>query len=357
MYSEEKYTILGIMSGTSLDGLDLVISSFIKSVNTWKYEIHRATTVRYSESVKNLLKEAYTCSGRRLTEIDVSFGKYIGEQAKLFIDSSGFSIDFIASHGHTIFHEPERGYSLQIGSGASLAAYSGYKTISNFRNLDIALGGQGAPLVPIGDELLFQDYMACLNIGGFANVSYKNQEGKRIAFDICASNFILNKLCQRLNLDYDEGGKIAASGKRIEKLAFELNSVDFYKMPYPKSLGQEWAESIIMPILGGYESKPVENLLFTYTEHIAFQISSILNVFGNEDVLVTGGGAHNIFLMDKLREFALFKTNIPEKILIDFKEALIFAFLGVLRIRGEINCLSSVTGAGKDSCSGTIYTI
>lgn len=345
------------MSGTSLDGLDLVIVSFAKNEDSWEYEIYNAKTVPYSEITKNLLREAYSCSGRRLTEINVKFGKYIGEQAKLFIDSSGISIDFIASHGHTIFHEPGLGYTLQIGSGAIITACSGYKTISDFRSLDIALGGQGAPLVPIGDKILFNEFMACLNIGGFTNVSYDNRNGERIAYDICASNFVLNKLCQQINLDFDEGGKIAASGIRIEKLAVELNLIEFYQKPFPKSLGQEWTESVVMPILAKYKNEPVKDLLYTYTEHIGLQISMSLNNLGSGDVLVSGGGAYNNFLMEKIRQHALFKTKLPEDILINYKEALIFAFLGVLRVRNEINCFCSVTGAKKDSSSGSIYTI
>jgi anhydro-N-acetylmuramic acid kinase len=357
MLTQNKYTALGVMSGTSLDGLDLLIVSFTKNGDSWEYEMHNAKTVPYSEVTKKLLREAYTCSGRRLREIDVDFGKFIGSQAKLFINLSGLSVDFIASHGHTVFHEPDLGYTLQIGSGADIAAHSGYKTICDFRSLDLALGGQGAPLVPIGDEMLFGDYMACLNIGGFANVSFRNSDGARMAYDICASNIILNKLCQKLNLDFDEDGKIAASGKRIEKLAVELNEVDFYQQSFPKSLGLEWAESTIMPILANYVQEPVKDLLFTYSEHIAFQISMALNDVGSGTVLITGGGAHNSFLIEKIRQNALYKTKLPEDVLIDYKEALIFAFLGVLRGRNDINCLASVTGAEKDSSGGSMYII
>ncbi len=357
MYPEEKYTVLGVMSGTSLDGLDLVITDLIKSDRGWEYHIYKADTVPYRVPVKKMLKEAYHCSGRRLTEIDAVFGQYIGEQAKLFIDASGISIDFISSHGHTVFHEPQKKYTLQIGSGARIAATTGYKTVCNFRNLDVALGGQGAPLVPIGDELLFENYKACLNIGGFANVSYQNNDGHRIAFDICAANFILNKLSQRLEMDYDEGGKIAAGGKRIVKLASDLNNTDYYDLSPPKSLGQEWVDLIIIPILGKFKQEPVRDLLYTYTEHIAFQISRILNNIGDGVVLVTGGGAHNLFLIEKIREYSKPKLKVPEFVLINYKEALIFALLGTLRIRNEINCLGSVTGACKNNSGGTIYAI
>lgn len=350
----KSYRVLGVMSGTSMDGLDLAVCTFSKEFSNWNYEVLVSATIPYSQSLKDMIREAYHCSGRRLTEIDIEFGKYIGQQSKLFLDSNGLTVDFIASHGHTIFHEPANGYTLQIGHGASIVANSGIRVVCNFRNLDVALGGQGAPLVPIGDELLFGQYSACLNLGGFANISY-NDSNQRAAFDICAVNFVLNKLCFRLGMDYDESGKVSSTGKRIEKLALMLNNLEYYRSSPPKSIGQEWVETYLMPVLGGYSDEKVEDLLFTYTEHVAFQISSILNKLKSVHVLVTGGGAHNLFLVKKIREYTSAKLEIPEKMLIDFKEAIIFAFLGALRVCGEVNCLASVTGASRDSCSGIIY--
>jgi anhydro-N-acetylmuramic acid kinase len=350
----KDYRFLGVMSGTSMDGLDLAVCTFSKNSSNWNYEVLSAATIPYCQSMKDMLHEAYNCTGRRLTEIDIEFGKYIGQQSKLFLDSNGLTVDFMASHGHTIFHEPAKGYTLQIGHGASIAANSGIKTVCNFRNLDVAFGGQGAPLVPIGDELLFGEYSACLNLGGFANISY-NDSYQRAAFDICAVNFVLNKLCFRLGLDYDESGKVSSTGKRIEKLALQLNNLEYYRIAPPKSIGQEWAETYLMPVLGGYSDEQARDLLYTYTEHVAFQVSTILNNLKIARVLVTGGGAHNSFLVKKIREYTSAKLEIPGKILVDFKEAIIFAFLGVLRVCGEVNCLASVTGASKDSSGGTIY--
>lgn len=354
MNSLETYRVVGVMSGTSLDGLDIAICTFRKE-DVWSYKIHKAVTIKYNQEIINLLQEAYTCSSDRLMEIDFQFGSYIGNSVLNFIDKVDEKIDFISSHGHTILHQPDKNFTLQIGSGAAIVAKTGIKTICNFRQLDVARGGQGAPLVPIGDKLLFGKYSACLNLGGFANVSFEDN-GQRIAFDICPVNILLNYLCRQIGLDYDKDGEIALSGKRIPELFDKLNSLNYYAKKAPKSLGQEWVEEHVYPIFDLFKHDDRENLIKTCTDHIAYQISKVLNmIIGDGPVLITGGGAHNKYLIHILSEIVHNSLILPDDQLIDFKEALIFAFLGVLRIRGEYNCLASVTGASKNSISGNVY--
>ncbi|MCE2773390.1 MAG: anhydro-N-acetylmuramic acid kinase [Bacteroidetes bacterium] len=341
--------IIGVMSGTSLDGLDLCACTFA-SDNT--FEIIKAETISYDASTKALLREAETCSGVRLTGIDRTYGRLIGEHIARFMNQhlKDTVITAVASHGHTIFHNPTNGYTLQIGHGSAIAAACGLPVVCDFRSLDVALGGQGAPLVPIGDQLLFGNYDACLNIGGFANISFE-ENGIRVAGDICPANYILNELSSRLHMSYDAGGAIAQSGVVIPALLAQLNNLDFYKMKFPKSLGREWVEQEIRHLLP--EILPTVDLLRTCTEHAAFQIAQSLN--GRKNTIVTGGGAFNTFLVQRIREQTTCTVEIPDDQIVAFKEALIFAYLGWLRINNRINTLKSVTGGSKDSIGGAIY--
>ncbi len=234
--------------------------------------------------------------------------------------------------------------------GGLVAALTGLSTVCDFRRADIALGGQGAPLVPIGDRDLFADYAACLNLGGFANVSMSRQD-ERIAYDICPVNFVLNHLAKNEGLDYDDRGEMAASGELNTPLLEKLNALDFYKIKYGKSLGREWVEKEIFPLLSEIENK---SALRTFTTHAAHQIARNLPSKGR--VLVTGGGAYNEFLLNEISRFQpQLKLSIPDKILLEGKEALIFAYLAKLRLEGKINVLASATGAIRDSSSGAIY--
>jgi anhydro-N-acetylmuramic acid kinase len=257
----------------------------------------------------------------------------------------------IASHGHTIFHQPEKGFTFQLGNGASIAAETGIPTVADFRTGDVALGGQGAPLVPVGDKLLFSDYESCLNLGGFANISF-DQHGKRIAFDICPVNFILNDLAQKSGWPYDTGGELGRSGNMNRELLEQLNQLAFYRQSPPKSLGREWMNHYFMPLMAADEI-PLNDQLRTAYEHIAIQISNASPVHGK--MLVTGGGAFNTFLIERLKHHLKCEIVIPHAEIIQFKEALVFAFLGLLRFMGEINCYASVTGARRDSSAGVTY--
>ena len=342
------------MSGTSLDGLDISLCKYYRKDKRWAYEFLDFECIPYSIDLVKKIRNVYDTSARKLVETDIELATYLGEKIAIFIENCKFSVDLIASHGQTIFHVPEKKYTCQIGSGAVIAAITGLPVISDFRQQDITLGGQGAPLVPIGDELLFGEYAACLNLGGFANISY-NKDGRRLAFDICAVNFVLNHFARKKNLEYDCDGKLASEGSVNNELLDKLNDLDFYKKTSPKSLGQEWVENSVFPLMNNYKELTAEDLLRTYSEHICFQISKAFLAFAGEKVLVTGGGTKNSFIMERIRELSEKKIIIPDNNLIDFKEAIVFGFLGVLRFKNEINCLASVTGAKRDSCTGALY--
>ena len=346
-----QYSI-GLMSGTSLDGVDLVYTK-ISFDTQYSFQIIHSETIAYPTYWEEELKNAFYYSKDKLNDLDKSYGIYLAELINTFIIKNNIkTIDFIASHGHTIHHKPEEGYTLQIGNGQIIASKTGVKTICDFRSQDVALGGQGAPLVPIGDQLLFQEYEYCLNLGGFANISFTNEQQERIAFDICPTNIVLNHYTNKLGLAYDDKGKIAESGTINTALLNELNELPFYKDEKPKSLGFEYVEAVIIPLIDSY-SLTIKDILATYVKHIVIQIDAKLKQNGT--VLVTGGGAFNTFLITALQAVSSNKIHIPNKRIIDYKEALIFAFLGFLRNENQVNCLKTVTGATKDHSSGVVF--
>lgn len=349
---KKSFDAIGIMSGTSLDGLDIAYCEFRIVNNKWEFDILAAETVNYPQVWLQLLSEAPTLDGLGLSLLNTSYGHWIGQTVDQFIKSNHLHPRLIASHGHTIFHRPDERMTLQIGSGAAIAAETGIITINDFRSLDIALGGQGAPLVPIGDKLLFADYTACVNIGGFANISMEI-DGKRKAFDICGVNIILNYLANKVGLPFDASGNIARSGSLNSELLNKLNSLDYYSLKGPKSLGREWVEQIIIPLINN-SNLNVPDLIRTYSHHAAMQISAKLPTEGTATAIFTGGGSHNNFLLELISGMSNCKLFIPDDKIIDFKESLIFALLGVLRLEGMVNCLSDATGASVDSCGGVI---
>ncbi|WP_340075727.1 anhydro-N-acetylmuramic acid kinase [Leptobacterium sp. I13] len=353
------YKVIGLMSGTSLDGLDIAYCHITKNNNSWNYQIVKTKSVDYTPQFQARLKTAIQLSATDLLVFHNEYGTWLGKQAAQFIAENNLEVDFIASHGHTVHHQPENGFTFQIGSGQHLANASGKKVICDFRSNDVALGGQGAPLVPIGDRLLFGNYDFCLNLGGIGNISFE-KEGERIAYDIAPINMLLNHLAQKLNKPYDKNGQLAQKGVPNNDFLEQLNALAYYHQSPPKSLGYEWFENNILPIAENI-SDAMENLLHTAVQHIAIQIAkSIKNVPTTgkiKTVLVTGGGAKNDFLIHVLQQQlgSTYKVVVPKKDSIDYKEALIFALIGVLRERNEVNCLHSVTGAAKDSSSGVIY--
>jgi anhydro-N-acetylmuramic acid kinase len=350
---KNTYHVIGLMSGTSLDGLDIAYCRFDLKNKKWHYDIIKASTVPYSEKWKYMFLSAKTLTANEFALLHSTYGHFIGNSVKEFMDSHKIKIDLIASHGQTVFHQPENGVTSQIGSGAAIAAVTACTVVSDFRSMDVALYGQGAPLVPMGDEILFGEFDACLNIGGFTNISYQ-ADGKRIAYDVCPANAVLNYLAQKAGKDYDDKGKMSAKGKISETLLAKLNSSEYYKAAKPKSMGYEWMDVHIMQHL--YQcTLPVNDQLRTFTEHIAVQISDNIKACGAKTTLLTGGGAHNTFLVKRINALLDTELTIPSALMVDYKEALIFAFLGVLRLRNEVNCLKSATGASRDSCGGAVY--
>ena len=350
--SSDIVKVIGLMSGTSLDGLDVVYVLFDKN-DYQNFNIVHSETIKYSKEWEQRLGSGITCNELELIELE---NEYTGLLSDLIIDfiakNDIKSIDFIASHGHTIFHKPDEGYTLQIGNGQTISKKTRQKVVCDFRTQDVALGGQGAPLVPIGDELLFSKYEACLNLGGFANISFK-EKGERIAFDICPVNLVLNHYAKKLGKSYDDKGTIARSGILNVSLLEKLNTLDYYYKDYPKSLGLEWVQEYILPIIEK-EEQNISIILRTVVEHVAIQIANSLE--NKVDVLVTGGGVYNEFLLERLKMRCTSEIIIPNDQLINFKEALIFAFLGLLRVDNQVNCLRSVTGAKRNHSSGEIFT-
>ncbi|MFH0894032.1 MAG: anhydro-N-acetylmuramic acid kinase [Bacteroidota bacterium] len=345
---------IGLMSGTSLDGVDVCYCSFEKKKTKWEYQIIENKTFPYSEIWKDRLVGAPKLSGTELSRLHLEYGSYLGELTKKFITKHKANPAFVSSHGHTIFHQPEKGITLQIGHGGSIAASTGITTICDFRTQDVKMGGQGAPLVPIGDKLLFSEYDFCLNLGGFANISFE-EKGKRKAFDICPCNVVLNQLSKTVGKDFDNNGALARKGSVNPKLLSELNKLKFYSLEAPKSLGREFVERNINPVINKHDN--LNDTLRTFCEHIAFQIVSIINknTTANSKMLITGGGAHNQFLTELIQKMCNAEIIIPDKRTVDFKEALVFAFLGLLRMNNQNNCLASVTGAKQDHCGGSVF--
>ncbi len=346
------FTAIGLMSGTSLDGLDICFCRFTYDNNKWDYAILATETHAYPKTIKQQIATAQNMNALEFVAFHSSYGKYTGEVVKAFMNKYHVQPNIIASHGHTIFHQPEKGFTVQIGSGAHIAVETGVDTVCDFRTTDVAAGGQGAPLVPIGDRLLFSDYSYCLNIGGFANISYESA-GERIAFDICPANYVLNHYTRNIGVDYDEDGQRAAKGNVNPELLNALNNLEFYHQQGPKSLGREWVEQVMIPTIEKY-SLSLEDKLCTFCEHIAMQIALKVNEHQGF-MLITGGGAFNKFLIQRIQAHCKIKIHIPESTVINYKEALIFAFLGTLYINNRANCLSSVTGAKRNVIGGALY--
>lgn len=353
MSKSSKYTVIGLMSGTSLDGLDIALCEFEGSDTNFSYKILKAETISYTAEQKNKLRSLPYLNVENYFKLHHQLGKFFGKEVAKFTKDIPEKPLAVASHGHTVFHQPQKGYSTQIGCGATIAAYSNTTTVCDFRSLDVALQGQGAPLVPIGDKLLFGQYKSCLNIGGIANISF-DKNNSRIAFDICFANMALNYFAQLAGSDYDKNGNWAKLGNFNENLFNELNNLEFFKLKGAKSIGREWFENEFLYCI--QKSKlQVNDILNTLVHHISFQIALVLNENNLSDVLITGGGAHNTFLIEALQNYYKGKIIIPDNITINYKEALIFAFLGYLRLNEQINTLSSVTGAKQNSVGGAVY--
>lgn len=347
--SKTQWTGLGVMSGSSLDGLDLALCSFTLLNGRWSFTIDEATTLPYSPEFREQLLGAMRGSALDLARLHRDLGAFIGTACKDLLN--GRSVDVIGSHGHTLFHLPEEGLTTQIGCGAHIATRSGMTVVCDFRTMDVALGGQGAPLVPLGEQLLFPDHKAFINLGGIVNIAV---HGRHIlGYDISPCNQALDLLAHEAGFAYDADGALARSGVVHPELLARLNALPFYTHPPPRSLGREWFDQNVAPLITD-RSIALADRLRTVVEHIAVMVTRSFKDVPNA-VLVTGGGAHNGFLLERIRALNGTTLYVPDPMIVDFKEALIFAFLGVLRMRNESTTLASVTGASRDSVGGAVY--
>lgn len=362
MSEKSKFRLIGVMSGTSLDGIDLCYAEFWKdSQKNWRYSMPFTDSIAYDDEWREKLNTAEHLSAFEYIKLDRSLGRKFGRYIRAFIDKNNLKVDFVCSHGHTIFHQPEIGITSQIGHGPEIARYSGCNVINDFRIADLAFQGQGAPLVPVGDRLLFHEYHYRLNLGGIANISFETNN-ETIAFDVSPANMPLNHFVREINLEFDNGGELAQKGHIDQNILDQLNNLPFYSSFEVKSLGKEWFIDTYLPLISKIEK--LEDKLATSVEHTALQVANVINFasqksklhFGKEKLLITGGGAYNTFLIDRIKHHCKnIDAVIPEKEIITHKEALLFAFLGCLRLKKEVNCLKSVTGATIDNCGGVIH--
>jgi anhydro-N-acetylmuramic acid kinase len=357
------YRTIGVMSGSSLDGLDIVFAEFHENAGNWNFEIKAAECFEYSDEWKERLQKATASTALEYQLLHVDYGHYLGKEINRFTEENNlhYQVGLIASHGHTSFHVPSKKMTAQLGDGAAIAAETGLPVVTDLRALDLAFGGQGAPIVPIGEKLLLKEYSTFLNLGGIANISF-NRPDNYIAFDVCPANRVLNLIAGLVNKEYDAGGQMAALGNVNQQLLNRLNELDYYQMPYPKSLANNFGTDEIFPLAKSF-GLPHNDLLRTYVEHIVQQIKLAIGnqqsvIESNSKLLVTGGGAFNNFLIGRLSEELSsigIELVVPDENLIKYKEALIMGLIGVLRWRQEYNILSSVTGAQRDSIGGAVW--
>ena len=357
------YRVIGLMSGSSMDGLDIVFTELEESGGKWNYQVKAAVCYAYNPEWLQQLQNASRMNAYDYLVLHSAYGKLTGELVNRFIEEEQLhhQVQLIASHGHTVFHAPSSGMTAQLGDGATIAAVTGINVVSDLRAMDIALGGQGAPIVPVGEKLLFKEYSFFLNLGGIANIS-ANTNDAYLAFDVCPANRVLNMLAQTVGKEYDDHGAMASAGNISEPLLAKLNALDYYRQPYPKSLANDFGISVIYPLIQSY-SLSTQDALRTYTEHIAVQLGNAIQrikptIEGIQQMLVTGGGAFNNFLMERLKAYLRtqqIEVVIPEPVLVKYKEGLVMALLGILRWREENTVLQSVTGATRSSIGGAVW--
>lgn len=336
---------LGLMSGTSLDGVDLALCRFSDVLGPGSYVVLHAATIPYPADWEERLRGAMRLSGYELTKLDRDLGRFLGETVAAFLKNIGHEGIILASHGHTVFHAPQEGFTLQIGHGPSLRRAAGLPTVYDFRSADVAAGGQGAPLVPVAERDLFGTYAACLNLGGFANISFLREPIR--AFDIAPCNTVLNDLAQRTGRPYDDWGSMARGGALIPELLETLDGLPYYAQAGPKSLGREFVQTQVAPLLDDYVDAPVADLARTFTEHAAVQVArTVTSLKGHAEVLVTGGGAYNRFLLERMAALAPgVRFIVPDEVTVNYKEAIAFAYLGYLHMKARPGNIPSVTGA------------
>ena len=369
------YKAIGLMSGSSLDGLDIVFVELHENAGDWRFEILAADCYEYDQEWKQKLKNAITLNALDYQLLHTAYGHYLGKEINRFIENNNlhYQVGLIASHGHTTFHVPDKKMTAQLGDGAAIAAQTNLAVVSDLRALDIAFGGQGAPIVPIGEKHLFKDFEMCLNIGGIANISFNHDE-KYTAYDVCPANRVLNMIAAKVNKEYDAGGEMASLGNVHEVLLQKLNAMDYYQQPFPKSLANNFGTDEVYPLICSFGLTHNDELR-TCVEHIVFQIKKAIQsavrssqsknrttlsspLGDGGKLLITGGGAFNTFLIHRLSaelQSLNIEVVIPEENIVKYKEALIMAFIGILRWRQEYNVLASVTGAERDNIGGAVW--
>ena len=354
----KSYKVIGIMSGSSMDGVDIALCHINEDNGAYSFTIEQAETIEYNEKWRVRLSQLRKADSLAYAKTDVFYGHYLGQLVNDFIAKHQVKVDLVASHGHTVFHYPESLITRQVGDGASLSAICNLPVVTDFRSMDVAKGGQGAPLVAIGDELFFSQYDYCLNLGGFANISGKIGQ-YRVSFDISPANIILNRTARDLNLEYDNNGEIAAQGSINYAMLENLNKIDYYNLPFPKSLNRDWINSELWQIVKEGDKLSPHDKMKTFVDHIAYQIANSIDYLSQKQsegkrVLVTGGGAYNKTLMEHIQSHSDATFEIPDNKLVEFKESLIFALMGVLRIQNKTNIYKTFTGAKSDSISGSL---
>jgi len=351
----EIYRVSGLMSGSSLDGVDLALCEFTRDKGNWDFRILYAETIPYPAPMKMRLENCRNLELDDIMDLDGSLGEYFAGILNNFHSKLDIKPELIASHGHTLFHEPEKGISFQAGHGGIMADRTGMMVINDFRREDVEQGGQGAPLVPVGDMLLFGKYDACLNLGGFANISYDNSQKQRLAYDVGPANLALNRIAAMAGMDFDKDGNLAASGKIDPDYLKHLNTLEYYRKVPPKSLGKEWFHEVFIPHARTHLN--LEDQMATMVEHIAIQLSSAVAMSCSKNVLLSGGGSLNLTLLERFRFHTGSDIILPSHELVLFKEAMVFGFLGLLRKLGEVNCLASVTGGKSDLSTGLLHQL
>lgn len=360
----KNYHVLGVMTGSSLDGVDIVYTKITASEKKYSYEILMTDCVKMPAKWKLRISQLVLQNAVTYLKTSAFFGQFLGEILLDFITRNQIEnqLDFIASHGQTIFHQPENKFSSQIGDGSVIAAITGFPVICDFRSVDVALGGQGAPVAPIANKLFYPEYSLFLNLGGIGNLA-ANINGKYVAFDFTAVNLILDKIAKELELEYDDEGKIAAFGNFSETLFDSLNHSIYYNKSYPKSLSGGWVSKVMLPIISRSPLSHADKL-HTVVYHVAYQLKNAISMIEakenisfskNDKMLATGGGVFNRFLMQIIQEKIGVSVTIPDHQIIKFNEAVLMALMGVMRVRQETNIMSSVTGATYDTIGGAIY--
>lgn len=367
---EHRMSVLGMMSGSSLDGLDLAVCSFRYTLDPYQllgWDLLEATTVPFPPTWAARLRTAPHLPGRELWRLHGDLGHWIGQTAASFLHKKGIDVNLIGSHGHTIFHDPAQGFTTQVGDGAAIAFRTGVPCVDQFRTSDLAAGGQGAPIAPLADQFLFPDHQAFLNLGGIANVSLKTDDQRIVAGDVSGANQVLDRLANLKGFPYDAGGKMARGGQYLPELAQRLTELPYHALPCPKSLGNAWVRDVLWPVVESFSASATDRM-HTFCVFLAAEINRILiNLCENGElspqpvkVLVSGGGAHHTFLMDLLRNqqqhelFPLGYEVAPDN-LADNKEAALIALCALHRYIGQPNAFATATGADRDTINGALY--